>query len=202
MMPCSGEAGGMLARRLELALGLAARLVGQAGLLDPPAQVGAARRLVLLAELALDRPELLAQEVLALRLRHPLRRLGRDLLAQLAHRELVLQQIDQPAQLGVDRIQLEELLAVLRGERRGGGDEVGDLAADPRAPRPPSRAPRACRPTGSRASGTGRGRRGAGLGLVRSRDLVRRDLDAGHEIRLGRDEVDDADPLEPLEHDA
>ena len=64
-----------------------------------------------LAQLAPDRPQLLAQEVLALRLGHPLAGLGGDLLAQLADRQLVLEQLDQPPQLGVQGVQLEQLLA-------------------------------------------------------------------------------------------
>ena len=104
MMPCSGEAGGTSPSRLSSRSASRRASSGRLGLVDAPAQLGRARRLVLVAELALDRPELLAQEVLALRLGHPLRRLGGDLLAQLADGQLVLEQLDQPAQLGVDRI--------------------------------------------------------------------------------------------------
>ncbi len=53
-----------------------------------------------LPELALDRAELLAQVELALLLGQPLLGVGGDLAAQLAHGQLALQQIDQPAQLG------------------------------------------------------------------------------------------------------
>ena len=72
---------------LQLALRLAPRLLRQR---RPPRSCAAARPIsrssLLLAQLLLDRAQLLAQEVLALRLRHPLLGFGGDLLPQLAHR--------------------------------------------------------------------------------------------------------------------
>ena len=128
-MPCSGEAGEMPASRLELALRLAPRLVGQRRLLDPAAELGdLAAALFVLAELALNGSELLAQVVLALRLGEPLLGVGRDLPAQLAHGELALQQVDQSAELGRDRVHLEELLPRGQVERNQRRDEVGHVA--------------------------------------------------------------------------
>ena len=74
--PYSAAADGQPLEPCELAVGRLARLLGQAGRLDPLAQlVDLGLGLVLLAELALDRLELLAQVVLALALLH----LGLDL---------------------------------------------------------------------------------------------------------------------------
>jgi hypothetical protein len=92
----------------ELALGLTACLLRDVRLLDLPAQVGELR-LPVLAELALDRLKLLAQVEIALCLLQPLRGVARDLLAQLADCDLVLEQLEEPAQLGADRIELLHL---------------------------------------------------------------------------------------------
>src|SRR5712692_5733983 len=96
---------------VQLALRLAPRLVRQAGLLDPPAELG---RLTVapfvLPELPLDGSELLAQVELALLLGEPLLGFGRDLPAELAHGELAPQQVDQATELGRNRVRLQELL--------------------------------------------------------------------------------------------
>ena len=115
MMPCSGEAGGV-AQPTQLALGLPSGLLGEAGLVEPLPQVADVAALLTLPKLLLDRTKLFTQEVLALALGDPLARVGGDLLAQLTDSQLVLEQIDQPGQLGVQRVQLQQLLADRGGE--------------------------------------------------------------------------------------
>ena len=142
-MPCSGEAGGMRGQAIQLPLRLPPRLRRQVGLGDLLAQLGdLGIGVAALAQLLLDGAELLAQEILPLRFRHPPLRLGGDALPQLAHRLLALQHLDQPPQLGLDRLQLEDLLPRFAIEQPGGGDQVGHL---PRIGRP-SRRPRRPRP--------------------------------------------------------
>ena len=92
----------------ELPIRLAPGLLRQAGLLDLPTQLGQPSvAIVLIAELLVNRPELLPQVEVALLLGKPLLGVGGDLPAQLAHGQLALEQIYQPAELGRDRLQLE-----------------------------------------------------------------------------------------------
>ena len=122
---------GLHARQpLQLALGLPPRLVGQGRLLEAAPQVGhLAVVAAVLAELLLDGLGLLAQDELALLLGEPLLRVARDLPSDLAHGELVLQHVDQPAQLLGHGIHLQQCLPRRRvradDERR---DEVHHLA--------------------------------------------------------------------------
>ena len=84
---------------------------------------------VALAELLLDRLQLLAQEVLALALLHLGLHLRLDLRAELEHLELAVEDRRDLAQplLDVDRLeQLLPLLGLDRAQRRG--DEVGERA--------------------------------------------------------------------------
>src|SRR5215470_9138781 len=75
-----GRAGLHGGESLQLALGLASRLLGQAGLLDPAAQLtDLGVFLALLAELLLDRLGLLAQDELALLLGQALLGVAGDL---------------------------------------------------------------------------------------------------------------------------
>ncbi|MGC4121496.1 MAG: hypothetical protein QM765_44360 [Myxococcales bacterium] len=156
----------------------------------------------LLAQLALDGLELLAQEVLALRLAHLLVRLLGQLLAHLPHGQLVLQQVHQRAQPLLHRGGLEELLALPGRQRRGGGDLVGDLpglgqAVDGR---------------GDLVGQVGDERHQPGEQVARRArerlDLQAADLrlgdhlDSGHEVGLGLHGLADANTDEPLRQDA
>ena len=126
--PVLGRGGRDRGQTLQLAIGLAPRLRRQAGLLDLAPEV---RRgpcpVPFFAQLPLDRPHLLAEVELALLLREALLGLGGDLLAELPHRHLVLQELDHPAELGLHGIELEDLLAHPRLERQHRRDEVDDL---------------------------------------------------------------------------
>ena len=83
----------------ELALGGPLRVLGQLGRLDPLAQlVDLGLGLVLLAELALDRLQLLAQVVLALTLLDSRLDLVLDPRAELDHLELAREHLRQPPQ--------------------------------------------------------------------------------------------------------
>ena len=89
MTPYSAAAGGRLLEPPELAVGRLAGVLGQVRRLDPLAQlVDLGLLLVALAELVLDRLQLLAQEVLALALVDLRLDLGLDLGAELDHLEL------------------------------------------------------------------------------------------------------------------
>ncbi len=113
----------------QLTLRLAPRLIRQAGVLDPAAELGHCTVApFVLPELPLNGSELLPQVELALLLGEPLLGVGRDLPAQLAHGELALQQVNQPAQLGRDRVHLEELLPHGQVEGNHRRDKVGHVA--------------------------------------------------------------------------
>jgi len=87
--PVFRRGGGDALQAFQLPLRLAASLVGEPGLLEPPLQVGRVAALVLVvAQLFLDRPQLLAQVELPLLLRQALLGIGRDLAPQLANGEL------------------------------------------------------------------------------------------------------------------
>src|SRR3954454_21100589 len=123
--------GGLRRQPLEarqLALGLLAHHLRQLGLLDPLTELLRLRgTLVGLAELLLDRLQLLAQEVLALRRVH----LGLDLrLDPRAERDqlrLPRQQLEQAAQALRVVALLEQLLTLPRLDAQGARDHVGEL---------------------------------------------------------------------------
>ena len=111
----------------ELAVGGLARLLGQRRRLDPLAQlVDLGLLLVALAELLLDRPQLLAQVVLALALVDPLLDLGLDLGAERDHLELAGEDLREPAQPGADVDLLEDLLLLGGRDPQRAGDQVGE----------------------------------------------------------------------------
>ena len=111
MMPCSGEAGGTFARRISSRSASRRASSGRPASSMRSPQLGRARRSGPPRPALCGSPELLAQEVLALRLGHPLAGLGGDLLAQLADGQLVLEQLDEPPQLGVQHVLFQQLLA-------------------------------------------------------------------------------------------
>ena len=94
-------------------------LLGHARGFDLLAQVfHVALALVLLAQLLLDGLELLAQVVVALRLLHLVLHLGLDLGAQLLHLDLLGQQLVQLLQPVHDAGRFQQLLLVVRGQKR------------------------------------------------------------------------------------
>ena len=104
-------------------------LVGHAGGLDLVAQLvdlGLLR--VVLAQLALDRLELLAQDVLALGLVHLGLDLGLDPALQLEDLDLVGEEVRDELEALDDVDRLEHLLALLGGHVRAVGDHVGQQA--------------------------------------------------------------------------
>ena len=131
MTPYSAAADGSFSSRCELAVRGLAHLLGQlAERSEALAQLGDLCLLrVVLAELLLDRLQLLAEEVLALALLHLRLDLRLDLRPELEHLELATQDRRDRAQPLLDVHLLEDLLALLgpdRAERRG--DEVAERA--------------------------------------------------------------------------
>ena len=109
----------------ELAVGGLAGLLGQPGRLDPLAQLVDLRLgLVPLAELALDRLQLLAQVVLALALVDLRLDLGLDLRAELDHLELAGEDLREPPQPPGDVDLLEQLLLLVGRDPQRAGDQV------------------------------------------------------------------------------
>ncbi len=112
----------------KLAQGVLIGLFGHVRLLDLLAQLVDGRGLfVLLAQLLLDGFQLLAQNVLALRLAHLLLGLALNLLAQFQHFQLVCQEVDDQFQLAPRRLDLQDLLAQSQVHLRAAGDEIDDL---------------------------------------------------------------------------
>ena len=123
--PVLGRRRGQLLEPRELAVGGLARVLGEVGRLDALAQlVDLGLGLVLLAELALNRLQLLAQVVLALALLHLRLDLGLDPRAELDHLELAGQELGEPPQAPGDVDLLEQLLLLLGRDPQRPGDQV------------------------------------------------------------------------------
>ncbi len=122
-----GGGGRQFLQPRELALGGFAGVLGQLRRLDPLAQfVHFGLLLVLLAELVLDRFQLLAQEELALALVDLRLHLGLDLGPELDHLELAGEDLDEVAQPLGDVDLLEQLLLLLGADPQGAGDQVAE----------------------------------------------------------------------------
>ena len=129
MTPTSGEADGDPAHPVHFLDRPGLDLVRHPGGLDLVAQLvdlGLLR--VVLAQLALDRLELLAQDVLALGLVHLGLDLGLDPTLQLEDLDLVGEEVGDELQALGDVDGLEHLLALLGGHVRAVGDHVGQEA--------------------------------------------------------------------------
>jgi hypothetical protein len=101
---------------------------GQAGLLEPLAQL--VELLLLLAQLAqllLDGLQLLAQVVLALRLRHLALHGAVDLVRELEDLPLAVEELEDELHPGLEIDRLEDLLLLLDGHVDVGGDEIGEV---------------------------------------------------------------------------
>ena len=114
---------------LELALGLAQDLLGRARRLDPLPELGDLGVLALaLAQLLLDRLDLLAEEMVALGLGE----LGADLLLDLGREledgELAREVLPEPLQPGADVDLAQEDLLLLDRERQARRQQVGQPA--------------------------------------------------------------------------
>ena len=112
----------------ELALDLGACLLRERELDELLAELLDLLRLVVVAELLLDRLHLLAQEHLALALAELLLDLRLDLLLRLEERDLALHVHEYLPQALLHREGLEEPLLLRHGELDVPGDEVGELA--------------------------------------------------------------------------
>ena len=204
MTPCSAACGGSFSRRRELAVGLPADVLGQLDLLELLAQLARlGLGLVELAELLLDRLELLAQDVLALALVDLGLDLGLDLRADRDDLELAGQDLRQPAQPLGDVDLLEQLLLLLGLQPQRAGDEVGAARPGPRRWRPRAAAPRAGTAPPRRSGRTSlhvaheRGQLGRLARRRRAARAISRD-----EIRLLADPARDAHALRALHEDA
>ena len=125
MTPYSAAAARQALEPRELAVGRLLRRLGQLGGCDPLAQlVDLGLGLVLLAELALDRLELLAQVVLALALVDLRLDLRLDLGAELDHLELAGEDLGEAAQAARDVDLLEQLLLLGGRDPQRPGDQV------------------------------------------------------------------------------
>src|SRR3989454_983715 len=110
---------GHLGEPVELPERLALGLLGHPGGLDPLAQcLDLLRALVSFAELLLDRLHLLAQVVLALRLRHLRLDVGLDFRAELQDLGLLAKRADEPLESLLDGGGFKQLLLERRRQRR------------------------------------------------------------------------------------
>ena len=129
MTPYSAAAGGSFARRSSSRRACAVGLLWEIRLLDLGAQLGHLRLLlVALAELLLDRLQLLAEDELALRLVHLGLDLGLDLRPELEDLELAGENDGEPAEAPLDVGGCQELLLLFGGDSHGRGDEVRERA--------------------------------------------------------------------------
>ena len=187
----------------QLTLGLLHGVLGQARLVELPAQLlGLDLLLVLLAQLVLDGLELLAQEPLALALVHLRLHLRLDAGADLHQLELAGEYLgEHPQPLGHIAL-FEEGLLLLGLDSEGPGDHVRELG---RVVEVRHRHEQLLGQVGELLDYA---REGALNVAVKSLELgrgahdVRRLLDAGHEVRLGGRELLDGDPLSAVDEDA
>ena len=129
MTPYSAAAVGQLLEPCQLAVDGLAHVFGQLASLEALAQLRELGRLrVALAELVLDRLQLLAQEVLALPLLHLRLYLRLDLRAELEDLELAVQDRRDVAQPRLDVGQLEQPLLLVGLQPQGRRDEVAERA--------------------------------------------------------------------------
>ena len=181
---------------LQLALGLLHRVLGQVGGLDLLAQLGGlGLRLVDLAELVLDRLELLAQEELALALVDLGLDLRLDLRPDRDQLQLAREQLGQPAQALGHVALLEQLLALLGLDPQRAGDHVRQLR---RVLEVRHRQLQLLGEIGDLLDDLGEGGLDVaveGLELRRGLDLVGHLDDLRDEVGVALDELPDLDPL-------
>ena len=202
MTPYSAAAGGSFSSRESSRLAALSAVLRQVLRLDLLAELVDLRLLpVALAELVLDRLQLLAEEELALALVDLARDLGLDLRSELRHLELAAQDQRHGAQPLLDVQKLEELLPLLRLQAQRRRDEVAERA-------------RIVDVGGRQLQLLGQVRRhpdhapelvldvpGQRLDLGRVREDVRKLLELGGEVGLGLLWLDEAHAVEPLDED-
>jgi hypothetical protein len=188
---------------LQLALGLLGGVLGQSRLFDPLTQLlRLGLPLVDLAELLLDCPELLAQEVLALALLHLGLDLGLDPGADLDQLDLAREELGEHAHPLGHVALLEQRLLLLGLDPQRAGDHVCQLG------RVVEVGDRHLQLVGQVGQLLDDAREGGlhvaveRLELGRRDDLVGRLRDAGDEIRIGGDEAGDLDSLRAVHEDA
>ena len=168
-------------------------LLRHAGGLDLVAQLvdlGLLR--VVLAELSLDRLELLAQDVLALGLVHLGLDLGLDPTLQLEDLDLVGEEVRDELEARHDVDRLEHLLALLGGHVRAVGDHVGQQARLADVAGGDRRLGRDRRAARDVLLDLGLDGPHQGLDLEAAGVLVGELLDPGAQVRVGRREAVDA----------
>ena len=203
MTPYSAAAGGRRSRRPSSRSACLRACSGRLGRLDPLAQlVDLGLLLVGLAELLLDRLELLAQVVLALALVDLRLDLGLDLGAELDHLELAGEDLREPAQPPADVDLLEQLLLLGGRDPQRPGDQVGERRGVVDVG---DRELELLRQIGDLLDDLGEGAldvAGQRLELGGGLDDVRERLDARHQVGLLGDVVAEPHPLGPLDEDA
>ena len=112
----------------ELALDFGARLLGKLELAELVAKLGHLLRLVVVAELLLNRLHLLAQIHLALALAQLFLHLRLDVFLRLEQSDLALDVNEHAAQPVLDVQRLEQSLLFRNGQLDVAGDEIGELA--------------------------------------------------------------------------
>ena len=168
-------------------------LVGHAGGFDLVAKLvdlGLLR--VVLAQLALDRLELLAQDVLALGLVHLGLDLGLDPALELEDLDLVREEVGDELEPLDDVDRLEQLLALLGGHVRAVGDHVGQQPGLADVARGDGGLRRDRRAAGDVLLDLGLDRAHQRLDLETLGDRVRELLDGRAEVRIRRREAVDA----------
>ncbi len=158
---------------------------------------------VALAQLGMDRAQLLAQEVLALRAVHLLARLGGELLLHLEQVDLTLEQLGDTPQPHQPVGGLEQGLGVLELELEIGGGEIGEAAGVLEIGGNHHHLAR------DRAAEAGHlvelvlddPHQGLGLHVLRRRRFGDA-LEPGREVGLGVRQIVDGGPRQPLHQDA
>ncbi len=201
--PVLGRGGRQSLEPGELAIGSLLSMLGQVRLGDSLAQLGdLGLGFVLLAELALNRLQLLAQQVLALALLHLGLDLRLDSRAELDHLELARQQLREPAQAAGDVDLLQQLLLFLGRDPQRSGDQVGEGRGIVDVG---YRELQLLGQIGDLLDDLAEGTLDVatqGLELVRGLDLVGHRLDPRHQVGLVGDVLAEANPLGRLDQDS
>ena len=202
MTPYSAAAGGSFSSRFSSRSSRLLDVLGQVLLLDLLEQLVDLGLLVVgLAELLLDRLQLLAEEELALALVDLARDLRLDLRAELRHLDLAAQDQRDPAQPLLDVGSLEQLLALLGLQAQRRGDQVGERGrvVDVRGGELQLLGQVRSHPDDLRELLLhGPGER---LDLGRVRDDLGQVLELGDEVGLVLDRLDEPDALDALDED-
>ena len=202
MTPYSAAAGGSFSSRFSSRSAAFRDVLGQVLLLDLlPQLVDLGLLVVGLAELLLDRLQLLPEEELALALVDLARDLRLDLRAELRHLDLAAQDQRDLAQPLLDVGRLEQLLALLGLQPQRRGDQVGERGrvVDVRRRELQLLGQVRGHPDDLRELLLHGARER--LDLRRVRDDLRQVLELGDEVGLVLDRLDEPDALDALDED-